>query len=89
MLAGVYIILLQLDLSELARDKVSGQTSAEIRRPPMPAYPNFRYMFVCWLIMSDEALKSYWLIFTVEHLFDVGHQLLILLPKLLQVIVKK
>ncbi|KAL8537061.1 hypothetical protein ACS0TY_012297 [Phlomoides rotata] len=32
----------KLDLSELARDRVSGQTSAEIRRPAMPAYPNFR-----------------------------------------------
>ncbi|GFQ03589.1 carbon catabolite repressor protein 4 homolog 6 [Phtheirospermum japonicum] len=31
----------KLDLSELARDKVSGQASAEIH-PPRPAYPEFR-----------------------------------------------
>ncbi|KAI3468303.1 hypothetical protein Pfo_024966 [Paulownia fortunei] len=31
----------KLDLSELARDEVSGQASAEIR-PPRPAYPDFR-----------------------------------------------
>ncbi|KAL3616108.1 hypothetical protein CASFOL_040402 [Castilleja foliolosa] len=31
----------KLDLSELARDKVSGQAAAEIR-PPRPAYPEFR-----------------------------------------------
>ncbi|KAL6501927.1 hypothetical protein OROGR_027060 [Orobanche gracilis] len=48
----------QLDLSTLARDKVSGQASAEIR-PTRPAYPDFRAQ------ASDNSGRAF--AFSCEH----------------------
>lgn len=87
LLSCFFNILLQLDLSELARDKISGQASAEIGLQ-RSAYPDFMYIFVCWVNkLSYVPLKS-WQSSALSLFHDAGQKMLILLPKLQQSIRK-